>query len=139
MKVEILDKDCIPTKNHSTDAGWDLRATESKLLRYREEHLFGTGIKVAIPKGYCGLVVPRSGMGNKGAVLKNTVGVIDSDYRGEIFVKIKNTEENPLMIERGHRFVQLVIVPIYRYEMDFVESLDRTERGENGFGSSGVV
>lgn len=138
MRIELLDEECMPYKKHLTDAGYDLRARVSRRLTYTEEFLFPTGVKFAIPPGYCGLVVPRSGMGNKGAVLKNTVGVIDSDYRGEIFVKIKNTDEAPLKIQRGERFAQIIFVPVFLDDLVVVDTLDETERGEGGFNSTGV-
>lgn len=139
MQIQVMTKNCMPIKHHDSDAGFDLKSTERKELHFHEEYMFDTGIRVAIPYGYCGLVFPRSGKGNQGAVLKNTIGVIDSSYRGNIYVKIKNVDERPLLIEQYERFAQLVIVPVYLPKLQVVDKLDETDRGHGGFGSTGAV
>ena len=98
--------------------------------------IIGTGIRAAIPTGWVGLVVPRSSLGLKGFTLKNTLGVIDSDYRGEI--KLAYEGYTP---DVGERVAQLVLVPHYTgaiARMNSIDDLDVTERGEGGFGSTGV-
>lgn len=139
MRIKLLDENCKPFKKHKTDAGYDLKAAVGRTLKYHEEFLFPTGVMLEIPEGYCGLVVPRSGMGNRGSVLKNTVGVIDSDYRGEILVKIKNVDETPLCIGRYERFAQILIMPVLLEELEVVDYLTDTIRGDKGFGASGVL
>lgn len=100
----------------------------------------GTGIKTAIPKNWVGLLVPRSGLGTKGLIIAHTVGVIDSDYRGEIKLPLMNRNLTlPLNIKPYERVAQLVIIPHIDYDRLFVstDELDVTERGEGGFNSTG--
>lgn len=139
IKIELTNENCMPVKKHNTDAGYDLKATTCMTLHFHEEYLFDTGVRFAIPPGYCGMVFPRSGLGNAGAVLKNTVGIIDSDYRGNILVNIKNVSERPLTIAKYERFAQIVIVPVLLAELEVVDKLPITERGAGGFGSTGDV
>ena len=99
-----------------------------------------TGIKVAIPEHWVGLIIPRSGMGVKqGLALGNTVGCIDSNYRGELIIPITNRSVQMFDIKPMDRVAQLVIVPHYEYsKLEQVDELDATDRGTNGFGSSGI-
>ena len=138
VKIELINNNCMPIKKHEYDAGYDLKATEGITLMFHEEYLFDTGVRFAIPPGYCGMVFPRSGLGNKGAVLKNTVGIIDSDYRGNIFVNVKNVDERPLTISKFERFAQIVIVPVLLAKLKVVDKLPLTDRGVGGFGSTGA-
>ena len=97
-----------------------------------------TGLRVQIPQGFFGAVYPRSSTGVKmQLMLANTVGVIDSDYRGEIMIFMYNYGNDPQVIKNGDRIAQLVIQPYERCELVQVESLDETDRGESGFGSTG--
>lgn len=99
-----------------------------------------TDLRVEIPKEHVGLIVPRSGLGRKGIVLVNTLGVIDSDYRGEIGITLKNTGSVPVAIGRGDRVAQMLIVPYAKVQLERVEdvsALSETERGTGGFGSTG--
>ena len=117
-------------------AGFDLVATRRRWNRELEIWEYGTGIAVEIPPGYVGLVFPRSSIYKTGALLSNSVGVIDSDYRGEIGAKfwpMKFREK----YEIGDRIAQLVIVPIPRVEWVESEELTATERGAGGYGSTG--
>lgn len=112
-----------------------------------QSHKINTKTSVEIPKGYVGLVIVRSGLGFKGLDLINSVGVIDSDYRGEIAVKVilhsNNNkpmyDKNVMVIKKGERFAQLVIVPYYKANLEFVDELTDTERGDGGFGSTGTL
>lgn len=140
MKVKLLDKECTPYKKHNTDACWDLVAAESCTI-----HKSGTiarpvktGIAVAIPEGYMGLILPRSSSVKSGLAMANTVGVIDSDYRGEILVYLRSTLGRNVTINKGDRFAQLAIVPVYQQTLEFVDDLNKTTRGEGGFGSTGT-
>lgn len=124
------------TKKHSTDAGWDIQSKESFTMFARERRLVSTGVSVAIPEGYAGLLWSRSGMSyNLG--IQVGAGLIDSSYRGEVGVLLYNLSNSPVDIKAGERIAQLVIVPICLTEMVQVDELDETERGDGGFGSTG--
>lgn len=118
----------------------DLYATEDRTIQPLERALIGTGIAVAIPEGHAGFVQPRSGLAlEHGLSLVNTPGLIDSRYRGEIKVIAINLDpSNPIQLSRGDRIAQLVIQPVDRVTLVETDELDTTERGERGFGSSGV-
>ena len=99
----------------------------------------GTGIAIHLDNpGYAAMVLPRSGLGTKGLILANTVGLIDSDYQGEIILSVWNRSSDPIKINTMDRIAQLIIVPVIQPVFDFVESFEQTERGSNGFGSTGV-
>lgn len=125
-------------------AGIDLYATsvERDTAVFRGDTIkINSGIRVAIPDNYVGLIVPRSSTGIAGFSLANTVGVIDSDYRGDVMVVIKNTSDlGSIIVEPMQRIAQLVVVPVYQYRgsLKVVDTLDETARGEGGFGSTGV-
>lgn len=118
------------------DAGMDLTATS----RWHEASnvCYGTGIAMEIPQGYVGLVFPRSSVAKKELLLSNCVGVIDSGYRGEITAKFKTTNGGSHLYEVGERICQIIILPYPEIEFDEVETLSETERGDGGYGSSGV-
>lgn len=141
MKVKLLDKDCMPYKKHNTDACWDLVAAESCTIHKAGiiSRPIRTGIAVAIPKGYMGLIMPRSSSIKSGLALANTTGVIDSDYRGEIMVYVRSISGRNITINKGDRFAQLAIVPVYQENLTIVNDLDETERGSGGFGSTGTT
>ena len=117
-------------------AGYDLTAVSYKIDDYGC-YCYGTGIAVEIPKGYVGLVFPRSSISKQGLALANAVGVIDSDYRGEISAKFRKADEHVKPYEVGQRVCQLVIVPIETPTFVEVDSLTDTARGEGGYGSTG--
>lgn len=129
-----------PARAHEDDAGYDLHAAEAAVLPPGARASIGTGIAIAIPAGHAGLVLPRSGLALRhGVALVNAPGLIDSGYRGEVRVLLLNTDsENPFEVARGDRIAQLVITRVESPELDEVDSLDETARGEGGFGSSGV-
>ena len=147
MKVLIEDPDLAQEMFKPAtpgSAGIYLRAciTESKTLYAGDTQTILTGIRVAIPKGWVGLVTPKSGLGRDyGIVLGNLVGAIDSDYRGVIEVPLwnRNVEGKPYVIKPYSKIAQLIVVPYYSHQhVEFVTKLDNTERGENGFGSTGL-
>lgn len=141
MKLKmVVDEGCeIPCYAHEGDAGLDLRITESVTLKPGERKMVPTGIRVAIPDGYVGLCFPRSGLASKlGISLSNCVGVIDSGYRGVVGATLINLSDEEKRLEKGERVCQLVVVPYVCCEIEVVESLDDTERGEGGFGSTGT-
>ena len=137
-----------PTRAHPTDAGVDLVAWSTdesgpgwlgSTIPYDSTLIVGTGVKVAIPEGYVGLLFVRSSLGIKRHLdLANGTGVIDSDYRGEIKVCLRNTGPTHQYVKRGDRICQLVIVPVHLNPWVEVDTLDETERGEGGIGSTGA-
>ena len=138
--VAVLDENCLPVRQHLTDAGADLFARESITLHPGEAKPIPMGIKLEIPMGYVGLIFPRSGLATKkGLTLTNTVGVIDADYRGEIICHMKNEGTFLYTIQKYERIAQLVVIPCLIG--DFIEvseeELSDTKRGEGGFGHTG--
>lgn len=129
-----------PAYAHEGDAGLDLKAREDAVLKPFQRMLMPCGISLAIPQGYAGFVVPRSGLAAKhGISIVNAPGLIDSNYRGEIKVILINLDaEQSFEIKRGDRIAQLVIMETPPVRLIEVEELDETSRGEAGFGSSGV-
>lgn len=119
------------------DAGMDLAACESAVIPAGKRATIRTGIAMAIPEGYVGLVWDRSGHARKSGITC-LAGVIDSGYRGEIGVVLYNTSENDFQISVGDRIAQLLIQPVVQPELEFVDNLDTTERGDAGWGKSGV-
>lgn len=134
IKIKRLnDKATLPTKAHATDAGYDLYACS---CIYEDGMLnFGTGIAVEIPQGYVGLVFPRSSIANTHLTLSNSVGVIDSGYRGEIKAKFRKGGTKGYNV--GDRIAQLIIIPYPEIEFVEVDTLADSDRGEGGYGSSG--
>ncbi|ACL71206.1 dUTP diphosphatase [Thioalkalivibrio sulfidiphilus] len=146
IDVKILDPRIgkeIPLPTHATpgSAGMDLRAcVEGPLtLAPGDTQLIPTGIAIHIADpGLAAMILPRSGLGHKhGIVLGNLVGLIDSDYQGQLFVSCWNRGREPFVIQAGERIAQLVIVPVVQAEFQVVESFEESHRGEGGFGSSG--
>ena len=134
IKIKKLHKDAvIPTKAHATDAGCDLYATschyDNGLI------IYGTGIAVEIPEGYVGLVFPRSSIANTHLTLSNSVGVIDSGYRGEVMAKFRKGGSRGYNV--GDRIAQLIILPYPEVVFEEAEELSESDRGTGGYGSSG--
>lgn len=129
-----------PRYAHQADAGLDLCAAEDVTIKPGKRALVSTGLAVAIPPGYAGFVQPRSGSAaKKGLGIVNSPGLIDSGYRGEVKVVLINLDPgDPIGISRGDKIAQLVIVPVPEVEVVLVDELSATERGEGGFGSTGV-
>ena len=144
VKIIVLDhgKDLpLPAYETKGSAGMDLRAAIDEPIRLTpmERALVPNGIKIALPEGFEAQVRPRSGLAVKhGVTVLNTPGTVDSDYRGELKTTIINLGSEPFLINRGDRIAQLVIAPVMQAKMIEVASLDETERGEGGFGSTGV-
>src|SRR5512138_861006 len=119
-------------------AGMDLRADEAVTLAPGERRLVPTGLAVEIPPGHEGQVRPRSGLAARhGVAIVNAPGTIDSDYRGEVKVILVNLGQDPVSFARGDRIAQLVVAPVARMDVELVEALSGTGRGEGGFGSTG--
>lgn len=133
----------LPTQGTAGAAGWDLYAsldapTKSLTIQPHTSHLVNTGVAAAIPQGCVGLLFARSGLATKHHLRpSNAVGVIDSDYRGSIMVSLHNDSDDVQMINDGDRIAQLVILPYIPIKFNEVDELDDTDRGVNGFGSTG--
>jgi dUTP pyrophosphatase len=129
----------LPVYARPDDAGLDLHAAEATTLEPGGRALVPTGIALAIPPGYAGLVLPRSGLALRhGLSLLNTPGLIDAGYRGEIKVLLVNHGEAPVTLERGDRVAQLVVQRVERVALTPVGTLPESTRGTGGFGSTGA-
>lgn len=131
----------IPELGTPGSAGVDLRACldEPLTLAPGETTLIGTGIAIHLDDpGLCALILPRSGLGHRGLVLGNLVGLIDSDYQGELKISTWNRGQESQTIEPGDRIAQLVITPVIQPTFVEVEAFDATDRGEGGFGHTGT-
>ena len=139
LEVLIIAEDGFaPTYAKPGDAGADLRSTQSISLNPGARALVGTGVKLALPAGYVGLVHPRSGLAAKhGITVLNAPGTIDAGYRGEILVTLLNTSDTSFEIERGDRIAQLLFQEVSRARFIAVAELPESSRGDTGFGSSG--
>ena len=128
-----------PEYAHSGDAGLDLCSMEDVLLAPGEYKMVGSGIAMEIPRGYVGIIHPRSGMGRKGLVIKNTTGVIDSPYRGEMMLPLMNNNKDGFIhVHKGDRVAQLLIQPVAEARLIEVDELSDSDRGAGGFGSTGI-
>ena len=141
IDIKMLDEELpVPHYAHEGDAGCDLRSRIDQIIPPGERALIPSGIAIAIPDGYAGFVQPRSGLAVKhGISIVNTPGLIDSRYRGEIGVILINTDrDRPFTVAKGDKIAQLVIQKVERVEFAPVDELDKTLRGADGFGSTGV-
>lgn len=143
MKIEIINNSTheLPQYATSQSAGLDLRAnlSESITLKPLERRLIPTGLHIALPEGYEAQVRPRSGLAyKKGVTVLNAPGTIDADYRGDIGVILINMSNEDFVVENGERVAQLVIAKYDQAEWIQVTELSETNRGEGGFGSTGV-
>ncbi|NRA17154.1 MAG: dUTP diphosphatase [Oceanospirillaceae bacterium] len=146
LQVKILDSRIgaeFPLPSYATpgSAGLDLRACLDSPLTIEpgQTHLIPTGMAIHIEDpGLCAMILPRSGLGHKhGIVLGNLVGLIDSDYQGQLFVSCWNRGQTTFTMEPGERIAQLVLVPVVQAEFEIVDDFSASDRGEGGFGSSG--
>lgn len=141
LPIKRLDEEVeLPSYAYEGDAGLDLRSAEDVVLKPFERRLVSTGLAIAIPDGYAGFVQPRSGLAlREGLSMANTPGLIDAHYRGELKVCAINLDpEREIHITKGERIAQLVIQKVPRVSLLEVNSLDETDRGVGGFGSSGA-
>ncbi len=140
LPVLIVTAGELPSYAHPGDAGADLRSSESLVIEPGHRATVATGVSIALPAGFVGLVHPRSGLAAKhGITVLNSPGTIDAAYRGEIKVTLLNTDlEQPFKIEVGDRIAQLLIQSIERARFMQVEYLPDSHRGEAGFGSTGA-
>ena len=143
VEVKIVNKstNSLPAYSTEQSAGMDLRANRSEpiTLHPMERRLIPTGLHIALPEGYEAQVRPRSGLALKhGLTVLNTPGTIDADYRGEIGVVLINLSQEDFVVNDGERIAQMVIARCEQGELISVDVLDETERGEGGYGHTGV-
>ncbi|PTW01671.1 deoxyuridine 5'-triphosphate nucleotidohydrolase [Halanaerobium saccharolyticum] len=141
IKVEKVNKDIeLPKYQHfGEDAGLDLHAAEELTIKSGEYKLIKTGLKIAVPRGYAAFVYPRSGLAlKKGVTVLNADGVIDSGYRGEVGVILINHGTEDFNVNFNDRIAQLIIQQVNTIEWNEVESLSESQRGEGGFGHTGI-
>lgn len=135
MKVKLDDGAIMPTRAHPADAGLDLYARETQIVGARDSAKFDTGVHIEIPYGYVGFLKSKSGLNVNHGITSE--GVIDSGYTGSIVVKLFNNSGYDYKVEKGNKISQLVVLPIADFELEQVDSLEDTERGNGGFGSTG--
>ena len=143
LKVKIVNKGTQQIPEYATpqSAGMDLRANIEKpiLLKSLDRALIPTGLHIALPEGYEAQIRPRSGLAlKKGITCLNTPGTIDADYRGDVGVILVNLSHEDFVVQPGERIAQMIIGKFDQVEWEVVDSLDETERGEGGFGHTGV-
>ena len=142
IRIKKLSEDAVvPSYAKLDDAGLDLTAVSMEYNAENDQYIYGTGLAVEIPKGYVGLVYPRSSNRKTDAYMTNHVGVIDSGYRGETMATFKQRDDSRNAIQppyvTGDRIAQLIVMPYPQVEFVEVEELSETERGEDGHGSTG--
>ena len=143
IKIKIVNKGTQQIPEYATpqSAGMDLRANIDKpiLLQPLDRKLIPTGLHIALPEGYEAQIRPRSGLAlKKGITCLNTPGTIDADYRGDVGVILVNLSHEDFVVEPGERIAQMIIGKFDQVEWEVVDNLDETERGEGGFGHTGV-
>ena len=139
MNIKLLsDNAIIPTRGTEYAAGWDLYSAEDAIVESGQTTKVSTDIAAEIPLGYFGAIFARSGLSTKqGLRPANCVGVIDSDYRGGLVVALHNDSQETREIKKGDRIAQLVIIPYEAVDLNVVDELSDTKRGDRGFGSTG--
>lgn len=139
MKIKLIDKNSkLPTRGTEHAAGYDLYSLHDYYVYPQEWTMVKTGITMEIPSGYYGRIAPRSGLAYKHGI-DTLAGVIDSDYRGEIGVILLNTHKEQIFtIKAGDRIAQIIFEKYYTFDFNLVDSLEETNRGEGGFGSTGI-
>lgn len=138
LRVVLTEGAVPPSYASAGAAGLDLRSVEDVTLKPLERKLVRTGLRIALEEGFEAQVRPRSGLALKhGLALVNSPGTIDSDYRGEIGIIMINLGETVVQLSSGERIAQLVVAPVAQVHVEVVSSIDETERGAGGFGSTG--
>lgn len=125
----------MPTKAHDADAGFDIYAPRAFTVLRGSSTIIDTKVHIEIPKGYVGFLKSKSGLNVKYGITGE--GVIDAGYTGSIVAKLYNNGRNPVRFEEGQKIIQIVFLPIPEVELELTDSFEETERGDNGFGSSG--
>lgn len=135
LKVVLDEGAKMPTRAHSSDAGIDLYAREAAIVEAKDSCTFDTGVHLEIPEGYVGFLKSKSGLNVRHGITSE--GVIDAGYTGSMVVKLYNNGGFPYKVEAGDKISQLVLLPIITPELELADSLEDSERGTGGFGSSG--
>lgn len=135
MKIKLDPGAIMPTRAHEADAGLDLYARNPAVILAHSSAIFDTGVHIELPPNTVGMLKSKSGLNVKYGLTSE--GVIDEGYTGSIAVKLYNHSNSPYVVEAGDKISQLVILPIIRPTLEVVDSLEETERGAGGFGSSG--
>ena len=136
MNIYVEKGAYAPNRVHKTDAGLDIRSRETRLVKAHSGTLFHTGLHVQLPHGTAGLLVSKSGLNVNHGI--TSTGLIDEGYTGEILVKLYNNSDEHYLVHAGDKISQLVVIPVLYEDIHFRDSIDaNTERGDNGFGSSG--
>lgn len=136
MKIKLDKGAFVPCRVHLTDAGLDIKAMDRQVVPAKESAIFHTGVHVELPKGTAGILISKSGLNTKHDI--TSTGLVDEGYTGEIIVKLYNHGGYDYTVEPGDKISQLVVVPVLYEAVELVEELNtKTERGEDGFGSSG--
>jgi dUTP pyrophosphatase len=135
MKIKLDDGAIVPERAHKADAGLDLFSPIRKVIRSNDWESIDTGVHVEIPKGYVGMITSKSGLMAKDGITSR--GTIDSGYTGSIKAVLFNHSRKDYIVEKGQKITQLVLMPIITPEVEIVDSLEETERGSKGFGSTG--
>lgn len=136
MKVKLDENAFMPERAHYADAGLDIRTPVDGVVFPCDSETIDTGVHVAIPTGYVGMLKSKSGLNVKKSITSE--GVIDSGYTGSIVVKLYNHGEDNYYFKRGDKITQLVILPVALFDIELVDVLEETERGDKGFGSTGL-
>ena len=135
----VAEPEFVPTYSHPGDAGADLRSSQALTISPNSRATVKTGVSIALPSGYVGLVHPRSGLAAKhGITVLNAPGTVDAGYRGEIAVTLLNTGTESFEVNVGDRIAQLIIQAVEQAQFVSVSSLPESHRGDSGFGSTGV-
>lgn len=141
VKIKKVAKGAVlPTKAHATDAGFDLYCTSKEIDWTKRQIVCHTGLAFEIPEGHVGLIFPRSSVSNKPLMMANSVGVIDSGYRGEVTAKFNITGMNEIYANNyqvGDKIAQMIIIPHPEIEFEEADSLSESDRGTGGYGSTG--
>ena len=138
VKVQLLNSNgIIPTKTNDNDAGFDLYSSIDTIIPSKQRKTVSTGIAIQMPEHFAGLIWPRSGLSVKKGI-DVLAGVIDSGYRGEIMVCLYNTSDENVSINAGDRIAQIIFQEVPRVKLEVHSTLGSSQRGENGFGSSGT-
>ena len=135
MKIKLDKGAFIPVRAHGTDAGADLRSPINTVVPAMGSRVIDTGVHIQLPHGYVGMLKSKSGLNVKYGITSE--GVIDEGYTGQIMVKLYNHSNYPYTVMRGDKITQLVIVPCEYVDFDLVDDLEDSERGDDGFGSTG--
>jgi dUTP pyrophosphatase len=136
MKIKLDEGAFEPTRAHNTDAGLDLRAMEGQIVPARESAVFHTGVHVKLPEGTAGVLISKSGLNTKHDI--TSTGLIDEGFDGEILVKLYNHGGYDYEVKAGDKISQMMLVPVLYEDIEIVDDLEQhSERGSNGYGSSG--